>query len=102
MQKALTASGVVLAIVFLCMFTGLTRDLFDGLPFTRSDVSWGYWATGLFVGGLGLLAWEAFGEWLVGGDQPGERPRRTTLLMRLTIVAVFVALAIAAVAIWSR
>jgi hypothetical protein len=102
MQKALTASGVVLTIVFFCMFTGLTRDLVDGLPFTRSEVSWGYWAAGLFVGGLGLMTWDAFGEWLVGGDQPGERPRQTTLLLRLTIVALIVGVVVGPFVIWSR
>lgn len=102
MQKALTASGVVLAIVVICMLYALMSDLVHGLPFTRSDISWGYWAVGLFVGGLGAVTWEAFGEWLVGGDQPGERPRRTTLLLRLTIVAAIVGVVVGAFVIWAR
>lgn len=102
MQKALTAIGVVLAIVLICMLYALMNDLVHGLPFTRSDISWGYWAVGLFVGGLGLATWEAFGEWLVGGDQPGERPRRTTLLLRLTIVAAVIAGVVGAFVIWVR
>ncbi len=97
MRRVLTASGIALGI----MAYALMHDLLGGLPFTRSEVSWGYWAAGLFVGGLLLILLDVSGEWLFGGDQPWERPRRTTLALRLVIVALVVALVAVVVAVLS-
>ena len=91
-RKVLTASGVGLGIVLAVMAYALMHDLFDGLPFTRSTESWGFWAAGLFVGGLLLILMEAAGDWLFGPDEPWPRgPRR---MSTCSIAALLVALAV--------
>jgi hypothetical protein len=101
-RKAVTASGVALAIVLAVMAYALMHDAFDGLRFTRSAQSWGLWAAGLFVGGLFLILIEVAGEWLFGPDAPGERPRRTRRVLRIAVAAVVVALVAVTVAVLSK
>jgi hypothetical protein len=99
-RKAVTASGVALAIVLTVMAYALIHDLFDGLPFTRSTESWGLWAAGLFAGGLLLILLEGAGDWLFGTDEPWRRePRR---MRRVAGAVLLVALVAVIVAMMSR
>jgi hypothetical protein len=64
-RRAVIASGVALAIVLAVRAYALLHDLLDGLRFTRFTESWGFWAAGLFVGGLVLILMETAGDWVV-------------------------------------
>lgn len=102
MRRLVTVAGIALALVLGIMAYALMHDLFDGLPFTRSTESWGWWAGGLFVGGLFLLLIEATGEWLFGTDERWDRPRRTTRVFRVTAAALLLAVVVVAVAVLSK